>query len=61
MEQTNSNQNGSIESRRYSHKELNSATDFVSFLYELWIKSRKNEIMELDKTNHDNGEPSNNN
>lgn len=61
MEQTNSNQNGSIESRRYSHKELNSATDFVSFLYELWIKSRKNEIMEEDKTFYSNEELNNTN
>ena len=61
MEQTNSNQNGSIEPRRYSRKELNSATDFASFLYELWIKSRKNEIMEEDKTFYDNEELNNTN
>ena len=61
MEQTNSNQNGSVETRRYSRKELNSATDFVSFLYELWIKSRKNEIMEEDKTFYSNEELNNTN
>lgn len=61
MEQTNSNQNGSIEARRYSRKELSSATDFVSFLYELWNKSRKNEIMEEDKTFYSNEELNNTN
>lgn len=61
MEQTNSNQNGSVEARRYSREELNAATDFVSFLYELWIKSRKGEIIKVDKTNYDNEEPNNSN
>ena len=59
MEQTNSNQNGSVEARKCSRKELNAATDFASFLYELWIKSRKNEIIKEDKTNYDNEEPTN--
>lgn len=44
--------------KKYTKAELDCATDFVSrLIYPLWIKSRKNEIMELDKTNHDNEEP----
>lgn len=47
--------------RKYSKKELDFATDFAHFLYELWIKSRKGEIIKVDKTNYDNEEPNNSN
>ncbi|MBQ8984717.1 hypothetical protein IJ098_02580 [Candidatus Saccharibacteria bacterium] len=40
----------------YSNTELNLALDLAHFLYELWIKSRKNEIIKLDKTFYDNEE-----
>ena len=44
---------------RCSKAERDAAINFASFLYQLWIKSRKNEIIKLDKTNYDNEEPAN--
>lgn len=42
-------------------KELeDAAINFAKFLYDLWRESRKNEIMEVDKTIY-NEEPTNNN
>ena len=46
---------------RCSKIERDAAIDFASFLYQLWIKSRKNEIIEVDKTIYDNEESANNN
>ena len=48
-----------IARKKYTKAELDCATDFAAFLYQLWIKSRKNEIMEVDKTIYDNEEPTN--
>ena len=46
----------------YTQQELDCATDFVSgLIYPLWIKSRKNEIMEEDKTFYSNEELNNTN
>lgn len=42
---------------RCSAAERDAAINFASFLYQLWIKSRKSEIIKVDKTNYDNEEP----
>ncbi len=52
------NENNTIRSG-YTKAELDAATDFASFLYNLWLKSRKNEIMKMDKKNYDNNESTN--
>lgn len=48
---------GDATRKGYTPLELDCATDFAAFLYQLWIKSRKNEIMEMDKTFYDNEGP----
>ena len=42
---------------RCSAAERDAVINFASFLYQLWIKSRKGEIIKVDKTNYDNEEP----
>ena len=60
MKHVENNSDKSTERRKYSKLELDCATDFVAgLIYPLWIKSRKNEIMKLDKTIYDNEEPNN--
>ena len=54
------NENNTIR-KGYTKAELDAATDFASFLYNLWLKSRKNEIMEEDKTFYSNEELNNTN
>lgn len=51
------NNNDDTTRKGYTQLELDCATDFAAFLYQLWIKSRKNEIMEMDKTFYDNEGP----
>lgn len=59
MEETN------VEFGEYADKirclviERDAAINFASFLYQLWIKSRKGEIIKVDKTIYDNEEPAN--
>ena len=60
MKHVENNSDKSTERRKYSKLELDCATDFVAgLIYPLWIKSRKSEIMKLDKTIYDNEEPNN--
>ena len=48
--------------KKYTKAELDCATDFVGrLIYPLWIKSRKDEIMEEDKTFYSNEELNNTN
>ena len=60
MKHVENNSDKSTERRKYSKLELDCATDFVAgLIYPLWIKSRKNEIMKMDKKNYDNNESTN--
>ena len=59
MEETNIEFGEYADKIRCSVVERDAAIDFANFLYQLWIKSRKGEIIKADKTNHDNEEPTN--
>ena len=44
---------------RCTRAERDNAFNLSAFLYDGWREKQKNEIIELDKTNHDNNEHTN--
>ncbi|MBR3131017.1 hypothetical protein IKG31_00355 [Candidatus Saccharibacteria bacterium] len=53
------NPSGRVCKAGYTKIEQDCATNFLKYLYDLWRKHEKDEIMELDKTIYDNEEPVN--
>ena len=61
MEETNVEFGEYADKIRCSAAERDAAINFASFLYQLWIKSRKDEIIEEDKTFNNSEELNNTN